>query len=106
MEADPGGDRLELLAGLEEQPFRRLDAQLGHVGLEWKARFLPEARREIVRRATDRASDTANRCVGEARSQMIEDGLDARAVHPGCGLGLCTVAANRSEEVGDPRGSP
>src|SRR5262249_38355696 len=105
MEADPGGHRLELLPGLEEQPFRRLDAQLGHVGLEWKAGFLPEARREIVRRAADRASDSTHRRVGKARSQMIEDRRDARAVHPGFGLALCTVAANRSEEVGDPRGS-
>src|SRR5262245_62161247 len=103
MEADPGGHRLELLSGLEEQPFRRLDAQLGHVGLEWKAGFLPEARREIVRRAADGASDSTHRRVGEARSQMIEDRPDARAVRARPSVGPWPMAMNRGEEIGDAR---
>ena len=41
VEPDAGSDRLELFAGLKEEPLRRLDAELCHVDLEGQA----EARR-------------------------------------------------------------
>ncbi len=54
VEPDAGRDCLELFAGLNEEPLRRLDAELRHVDLEGQAHLLAKEGREMIGRGPQR----------------------------------------------------